>query len=89
MTGYLILNADDFGFTQGVNDAIFELVEKKALYATNIMMNMPYVEQIVQLMNTPNISIGIHLNITQGHPLMSPNEIPSLVDTKGEFFFAA
>jgi predicted glycoside hydrolase/deacetylase ChbG (UPF0249 family) len=34
-----IVNADDFGLTQGVNDAVLELAELGALSSTTVMVN--------------------------------------------------
>lgn len=80
---YVIINADDFGITKGVNKAINELVEVGVVTSTTVMTNMPYCEDIATLVN--KIGIGIHFNLTTGKPLTHPKRIPSLVTEEGSF----
>lgn len=81
----IIINADDFGFTQGTNDAIFELARLGTLTSTTVMTNMPYAKQARELLEIPNFSVGLHLNLTQGRPILSAKRVSSLVDAHGEF----
>lgn len=86
MSGRLIINVDDFGFTGGVNEAVWELARLGTISATNLMANMPYVEDGVKLAATfPQLSIGLHICLTQGKPVLPPMEIPSLIDSEGNF----
>lgn len=82
----LILNADDFGLTPGVNEAVFELAEKGALSSTTVMVNMPFAEAAVDLSGIQGFSVGLHANLTEGRPLLSPDAVPSLVEADGRFF---
>jgi hypothetical protein len=52
------------------------------------MMNMPGVESELRkaLEEAPNLGLGVHLNLTAGHPLSEAWEIPTLVDEAGRFF---
>jgi predicted glycoside hydrolase/deacetylase ChbG (UPF0249 family) len=83
-TSKVIINADDFGITKGVNKAIFELVDAGVVTSTSVMSNMPYFEDIIKLKNT--IGIGVHLNLTTGKPLNNVKMVSSLVSENGEFF---
>jgi len=80
----VIINADDFGITEGVNKAIFELAEAGMITSTSVMSNMPGYKSIVHIKD--KIGIGVHFNLTVGRPITDPNKIPALVDSKGLFF---
>lgn len=82
---FLIINADDFGITRPVNEAIRELAEIGTLSSTTVMVNMPFAMEIESLINIDNFGIGLHFNLTQGQPLTNPSEILSLVDDNGFF----
>lgn len=66
-----IVNADDFGRTETVNQAIVEGFKNGCLDRTTIMVNMPFFEQAVQLANEYGFqnNVGLHLNLTSGIPL--------------------
>jgi chitin disaccharide deacetylase len=80
----VIINADDFGITEGVNKAIFELAKAGIITSTSVMSNMPGYKSIVHLKD--KIGIGVHFNLTVGQPITDPNKIPSLVNNNGFFF---
>ncbi len=80
----LIINADDYGISKGTNEAIAELVSKRKLSSTTVMVNMPYYDEIKNLES--KIGIGLHLNLTQGKPVTTPSLVWSLVNKDGEFW---
>ncbi|MBX2997180.1 MAG: ChbG/HpnK family deacetylase [Caldilineaceae bacterium] len=84
----LIITADDFGSSPEVNEAIRRCATLGIVTSTSVMVNMPYADEDVKNLQTvcPNLSIGLHLNLTSGRPLSAPGEIPSLVDRDGNFF---
>lgn len=82
----VIINVDDFGFSQSVNEAVFELVELGSISSTTVMVNMPYWRQIIHLLDYPDFGIGLHFNLTQGIPISPPSKIPTLINEKGEFY---
>lgn len=82
----IIINADDFGFTEGTNEAVFELARLGTLTSTTVMVNMPFAEEAVKLLNLRNFSVGLHLNLTQGSPVSPPEAVASLIDGDGQFF---
>ena len=62
----LIINADDFGRTRGINYGIVEAMKNGVLSSTTIMMNMPYAEHAVNLAKKEGItSIGVHLTFIE------------------------
>ncbi|MBI4687080.1 MAG: ChbG/HpnK family deacetylase [Nitrospirae bacterium] len=80
----VIINADDFGITDGVNKAISELACAGRLTSTSVMSNMPLCEEIAKLKD--RIGVGIHLNLTTGRPAAKVSAVPSLANEAGEFF---
>lgn len=82
----LIINADDFGMARSVNDAVFELCKTDSISSTSVMSNMPYASEAIRLIEFPKISIGLHINLTQGLPVSNSSEVNSLVDEQGFFF---
>ncbi len=81
----LILNADDFGLTQGVNDAVFELARLGSLSSTTVMVNMPHAEAARDLPAIDGFGLGLHFNLTEGCPVADVSEVPSLVSGDGRF----
>lgn len=67
----IIINADDFGLNSSVNKAIIESFSRRLINSTTIMANMPGFDEAIELAHTNNIidKIGIHLNLSEGHPL--------------------
>jgi len=83
----IIVNADGFGFTPGVNRGIIETIEKGIVRSTSALANMPAIEEITDLQERfPGISIGIHFNLSVGRPVSPLKDVRSLVDENGEFF---
>jgi chitin disaccharide deacetylase len=86
MAKLLIVNADDFGLSPGINAGIIEGFEKGILTSASIMVNAPAFEQAVKLAHAhEGLGIGIHLNVVRGKAVLPPAEIPSLVDAAGRF----
>lgn len=80
----LIVNADDFGFSHGVNHGIIDSHLYGIVNSTSIMMNMSGTDHAIFLAKKhPNLRIGIHLVLTCGKPLLE--NVPSLIDDKGKF----
>lgn len=79
----IIINADDFGLTASVNQAIIDVYRMGNLNSTTFMVNMPGTEDaVVKAKENPGLSIGLHFCITEGTPLTSGT---SFVDSKGQF----
>lgn len=84
---YLIVNADDFGLTAGVNRAVIEAHMRGIVTSTTVMANMPAFDQAVQLAEAyPSLGVGLHFNITQGAPVADASRVGSLLNERGEFF---
>jgi len=81
----LIINADDYGMTQAINESIIDLISHKRISSTSVMINMPFAEQVQSLIKFSDISIGLHINFTQGKPVSKTSNVFSLVDKNGNF----
>lgn len=74
----LIVNADDFGFTRGVNQGIVEAHTQGILTATTLMAEGPAFEHAVELARAnPSLDMGVHLVLwPDGH---LPQRLPSFL----------
>jgi chitin disaccharide deacetylase len=82
----LIVNADDFGMSQGITDAVLLAHRYGFLTSASLMVNMLASEYAVtHACRERQLSVGIHLNICAGKPLLPPAEVPTLVDSRGNF----
>jgi len=84
----VIINADDFGISDGVCKAILELFEMTAISNTTIMVAAYDSIQRLRKWGVSNLlqSAGIHLQLTSGKPVSAISEVPSLVDKKSGNF---
>lgn len=83
----LIVNADDFGLTAGVNRAIIEGHTRGAITSATLMANMPAFDAAVRLaQDHPSLGVGLHINITQGRPVAEASRVGSLINDRGEFW---
>ena len=82
----LIITADDFGISKGVNDGILEAFQRGLVRNTALMVNYEDVEQsAIALKSTTGLEIGIHLNLTSGPPVSDPRTVSSLIGADGSF----
>ena len=83
----LVVNADDFGISRGVNRGIVEAHRAGLVTSTSLMANLPSAEDAVtRAAVCPELGLGLHLTLTAGRPLTPPGRIPTLVDPAGRFF---
>jgi predicted glycoside hydrolase/deacetylase ChbG (UPF0249 family) len=82
----IIVNADDFGLSRQVNEAILQAFKKGLISSATIMANMPAFEEAAQLARQNHLQrrIGLHLNFTSGKPLTADiAECPRFCDAGG------
>jgi predicted glycoside hydrolase/deacetylase ChbG (UPF0249 family) len=76
----LILNADDFGLTRGVNRAIAELHHAGCLTSATLMAAGPAFDDAVAIARAnPTLGVGCHIVLTDGLPVSPPESIPTLL----------
>jgi chitin disaccharide deacetylase len=82
----IIICADDFGISPGVSKGILKLADNNKISATSVMVCFDDWRQeakpLVSLKN--QIDIGLHFTLTGAVPLSTSQEIPSLVNARGE-----
>ena len=79
----LIVNADDFGLTPGVNRAIIELHHAGVLTSTTLMARAAATEEAIDLArSTPTLGVGCHVLLVDGDPVLPPASIPTLINQK-------
>jgi chitin disaccharide deacetylase len=83
----LIVNADDFGQTRGINRAIIELHQAGFLTSATLMARAGATNQAIEIARaTPSLSVGCHVVLTDGEPVLPSHQIPSLVDRSTNLF---
>lgn len=83
----LIFNADDYGSTKNVVEGILECMKEGVVTDTTFLVNSPYFDYAVRRAREENItSMGLHLALTYRAPILSSQEVPSLVDEEGNFY---
>jgi predicted glycoside hydrolase/deacetylase ChbG (UPF0249 family) len=86
----LILNADDFGLTHGINRAVAELHQSGALTSATLMANGPAFDDAVAIAHAnPALSVGCHIVLTDGIPVSHPADIHSLLGPDEKTFRAS
>jgi predicted glycoside hydrolase/deacetylase ChbG (UPF0249 family) len=85
----LIVNADDYGRTPGVSAGIREAHRHGIVTSTTAMMNMPGIERELRAVQEkcPHLGLGVHLLLTVGGPLLPAEQVRSLSDESGAFFW--
>jgi chitin disaccharide deacetylase len=87
MARRLIINADDFGLTPGVNRAIAELHQAHVLTSATLMANGAAFDDAVAIAHAnQTLGIGCHVVLTDGIPVSHPQSIPTLLGADGKTF---
>ena len=80
MPAKLIINADDFGLTSGVNRSVSELTVAGALTSATLMANRSAFHEAARIAkDLPSLGVGCHIVLTDGTPVSPPETIPSLL----------
>ncbi|MGI6571953.1 MAG: carbohydrate deacetylase [Fermentimonas sp.] len=89
---YLIVRGDDMGKNFGRNEGFIKSFEEGILTSASIMATGLYFDEAVKYCKEhPELAAGIHITLADGtqRPVLSPEEVPSLVNAKGFFFESA
>jgi hopanoid biosynthesis associated protein HpnK len=83
----LIVNADDFGMTPGVNRAIVEAHERGIVTSATLMAKSQAFDSAVELARgvqdkAHDLSVGCHVVLLDGEPLSPAERIPSLLERR-------
>jgi hopanoid biosynthesis associated protein HpnK len=75
----LVVNADDFGFTAGINRAIVEAHTRGIVTSSTLMAKGRAFEDAVRLAATvPRLSVGCHVVLIDGTPVLDADLLPSI-----------
>ena len=82
----LIVNADDLGWTAGVNRGVTEAHRNGIVTSASLLANGSAFAEAVELARkTRGLGAGVHLNLSDGPPTASREAVPTLVNASGEF----
>src|SRR5271170_6700937 len=82
----LIVNADDFGRSHSINEAVIRAHRAGILTSASLMVSENGFDEAAKLAKeNPKLGVGLHLTLLQGHSALPPGKIPGLVNSLGEF----
>jgi predicted glycoside hydrolase/deacetylase ChbG (UPF0249 family) len=82
----LIVNADDFGWTNGVNRGIVEAHRRGIVTSTSLLANGTAIGGAVELAReTPTLGVGVHLNLSDGPPIAGAAAVGTLLNAQKTF----
>lgn len=84
----LIVNADDFGKSNKVNESIRIGFKHGIIRAASLMANGNAFEEAVEIINeNPELDVGIHFTLTQGKSILNSDQIKSLINPITNCFY--
>jgi len=82
----LIVNADDFGRSRSINEAVIRAHREGVLTTASLMVNeASCAEAVAMAKQNPRFGVGLHLTLLMGHSALPPEKVPGLVNIRGEF----
>lgn len=82
----LIVNADDLGWTEGVNRGIAEAHRNGIVTSASLLANgSAFASGVEVARSVPGLGVGVHLNLSDGPPVAARELVTSLVNDRGEF----
>jgi predicted glycoside hydrolase/deacetylase ChbG (UPF0249 family) len=82
----LIVNADDLGWTEGVNRGILEAFQHGIVTSASLLANgAAFGGGVEAARSAPGLGVGVHLNLSDGPPLANPQTVPTLLNKRSEF----
>lgn len=80
MSRWLIINAYGLGIDAARSHGIFETMEHGCVTSASLLVNMPDSLRCVRKAKHNDLPVGLHLNLSEGSPICSARDIPSLVN---------
>lgn len=86
MGQFLIVNGDDYGFSEAYNYGTVHAYEHGILSTASLMSNMDAATHAVALAQQHGLHLCQHTNFVQGRCCADPASIPSIVKPDGSFY---
>lgn len=81
----LIVNADDFGLTEGVNRGIVKAHRSGIVSSSTLMANASALDDAIPLAaSSAGLSLGCHVVLVDGEPLLDSRQVSTLLNRKGD-----
>ncbi len=81
----LIVNADDFGRTHGINTGVIEAHQRGIVTSATAMVNYEGIEEAARLSGqNPGLGVGLHVALTGGRSAMPAESVRTLLDAHGQ-----
>ncbi len=81
-----IINADDFGISEGVNLAVEKMFKQKKLNSASLITGCGYQDQAIAIANqNPDLKIGLHFNLSNGNCCFKDQNLNLLTDKSFRF----
>lgn len=82
----IIITADDFGFSEEVNEAVERAHRDGVLSAASLMVSAPAAaDAIARAKRLPDLRVGLHVVLVHGTPTLPREEVDALLDRDGRF----
>ena len=81
----LIVNADDLGWTEGVNRGIVDAHRKGLVTSSSLLANgRAFASALAAAQTNPQLGVGVHLNLSDGPPTAPAEEVRGLLNEGGD-----
>jgi hopanoid biosynthesis associated protein HpnK len=81
----VVITGDDFGLALPVNEAIEEAHQRGVLTNTSLLVGSPFSDDaVMRARRNPRLHVGLHIAVCEGIPVLTPDQIPDLVNGRGE-----
>jgi len=82
----LIVNADDLGWTAGVNRGIAQAHRNGIVTSTSLLANgSAFADGVETASEMPSLGVGVHLNLSDGLPTAPAEQVKTLLNEVGKF----
>jgi hopanoid biosynthesis associated protein HpnK len=82
----LIINGDDFGASEEVNEAVILAHRRGILTSASLMVSGRACEHAINLAKeNPLLAVGLHVTLVDGRSVLHPSQIPHVADNNGTF----
>ena len=80
MNKYLIINADDLNHSETINDSIQIGIDVGIISSASVIVNRKVLKSTWGIIKkNPQLSMGLHFNLSRYKPVISPYKVPSLL----------